>query len=291
MDIFIASIQLSFKSTEGISLECGISKEFDKRLIETDFCFNCTYRSISSIEINDNPPVFIGHSFEDSEIPYEWRIYCNDDELLIHIVFFEDEHFVETLATVNFINRTIEVDIVPRTKVMVKTDPLFHPLGSLLMVYLSNFCDGFLIHASGVKDENNGYLFTGVSGIGKSTISQLWKEQGALVINDDRLWIQQVDGEWKMFSTPMMNYIQKPLSSPLSKMFLLSQSPENTISQVSKTQGSLRLMSNCIQHLFDREMIASHLDTIFELTKIIPVYELGFKPTYEVVEVIKSIKS
>ena len=287
MDIFLASIQLSFKSADGIVLEYGISKEFSNRIAKTDCCFNCTYRSTQAINIDDKSPVFIGHSFDESEIPYEWKIYSNDDELLIHIVFFEDELFREALATVNLINKTIFVDIVPRIQSEVKIDPLFHPLGSLLMVYLANYCDGFLIHASGVSDGDNGYLFTGVSGIGKSTISRLWEEQGALLINDDRLWIQQIDGEWKMFSTPMMNYVQTPLCASLSKMFLLSQKPENIVSQVTKTKGALKLMSNCIQHLFDREMTASHLDTIFELTGAVPVYELGFKPTSEVVEEVR----
>ena len=290
VDIFLASIQLSFNSADGIVLEYGISKQFSNRLAETAFCFNCTYQTTSAININEKYPVFIGHSFDESEIPYEWKIYSNDDELLIHIVFFEDELFKEAMATVNLINKTIQIDIVPRSNSVVKTDPLFHPLGSLLMVYLANYCDGFLIHASGVKDGGNGYLFTGVSGIGKSTMGSLWKEEGALLINDDRLWIQQIDGEWKMFSTPMMNYVQTPFCSSLSKMFLLSQSPENIVSQVTKTKGALKLMSNCIQHLFDREMTASHLDTIFDLTNKVSVYELGFKPTPEVVEIIRNLK-
>jgi hypothetical protein len=147
-----------------------------------------------------------------------------------------------------------------------------------------------VIHASGIKDGSDGYLFTGVSGIGKSTMSGLWKQKGATVINDDRLWLHKSNGVWHIFNTPMQYYAQKPLMTPLNKAFLLRQSPKNKYAVVSGTQGSMRLMANCIQHLYNKDMIAAHLDRIVDLTANVPVYDLGFKPDTDVVELIRKME-
>jgi len=44
-----------------------------------------------------------------------------------------------------------------------------------------------MIHASGVNNAGHGYIFSGVSGKGKSTMAKLWDNSGARVIHDDRL--------------------------------------------------------------------------------------------------------
>ena len=288
MDIFLTTVKLSISSSETVSFDFNISDLFRKQIIDFNTHFNCFYQTVNKIELSHKIIAFEGHSFENAVIPYEWKIYNNDDDLFIHIVFFENLTISETLATINFVKKTIIVDIIPRSSTSIVIDPLFHPFGSLLMIYLSHFVSGFLIHAAGVKDNEAGYLFSGISGIGKSTMSKLWHEQGAIVINDDRLWIQKIDNEWKMFNTPMTYYIQEPKMANLSKIFLLSQSPENYITQISNTQGALQVITNCIQHLFDREMTTSHLDLIFEMANQTPIYKLGFKPTKEIVGMIKS---
>jgi len=289
MDIFLASIKLTFNSSGKINFDFNTSNLFRKQIVDSNIHFNCFYRSTYKIELPKKRVAFEGHSFEDTIIPYEWKIYKSDNELFIHIVFSEDLMIFETLATINFIDKVIIVDIHPRLSTTINIDPLFHPLGSLLMIYLSHFSSGFLIHAAGIKDNDKGYLFSGVSGIGKSTMSGLWQKQGSTIINDDRLWIQKIDNQWMMFNTPMSNYMQEPLMANLSKIFLLSQSPENFINQISNSQGALLVLANCIQHLFDKEMTTAHLDSIFDITNQTLVYELGFKPTSEIVSLIRKM--
>ena len=73
-------------------------------------------------------------------------------------------------------------------------------------------------------------LFTGVSGVGKSTMAKLWKNTGACVLNDDRLVIRYVDGIVKIYNNPMPYYSQKPQHGVLKKIFLIQHSLENNIS-------------------------------------------------------------
>jgi hypothetical protein len=187
MDIFLASVKLSFNSSEKIKFDFHTSKLFKKQIVDSNLQFICIYRRVSKIVLPNTIHDFSGHSIEETKIPYEWKIYKSDDELFIHIDFFKNDTICEVLPTINFFEKTISLDILPHTLSQITLDPLFHPLGSLLMIYLSHFSSGFLIHASGIKENNNGYIFSGVSGIGKTTMSELWLKQGATVINDDRI--------------------------------------------------------------------------------------------------------
>ena len=289
MDIFLATLKFSFKKAEKINFDYCSSKFFHKQIIDFDTHFHCFYNITDKIDLTTKIPDFTGRSFDDTQIPYEWKIFNTGKELLIHIVFFENEMIKEVLSVLNFSEKRILVELLPHSlSAPITIDPFFHPLGSLLMVYLSHYCGGFLIHASGIVDDGNCYIFSGISGEGKSTISRLWHEQGATVVNDDRLWIQKIENKWKMFNTPMAYYAQEPLMGTISKIFLISHSPENYV--IYGKNGALRVMSNCIQHLFDENITASHLNTIFDMSDQVPIYELGFKPTTEVVWLIRNMK-
>ena len=64
--------------------------------------------------------------------------------------------------------------------------------------------DGFVLHASVIEKNGKAYIFTGPSGIGKSTQADLWqKYNGARVLNGDRVLIRKSsDGKWKAYGFP-----------------------------------------------------------------------------------------
>ncbi len=290
MELFLASVKINISTTDSISFVPEISFYYQKPLIDPIFTFNCHYSCIKSINKSGWDVVFSGESFEKAIIPYKWQILKKLEETKILITFFDHPTLSEAAAILSLHTMTIDVQLVSKTADIITIDPLFHPLGSLLMVYLAYYSGGMLIHASGIKDINNGYLFTGVSGIGKSTMSRLWKEKGAIVINDDRLWLHKINEKWYMFNTPMMQYAQKPLMAPLIKAFLLKQSAQNESVLIKGTQGSLRLMANCIQHFYNKEMTTVHLERIIDMTSSVPVFDLGFKPDTVIVDMIRLLK-
>jgi hypothetical protein len=155
------------------------------------------------------------------------------------------------------------------------------------MVYLAHHVGGFMIHASGIFDKKSGYLFTAISGTGKTTMAKLWEKTGTTIINDDRLWVQKHNEKWYMFNTPMVWYAQKPMMAPIDKIFLLRQSPTNQLNQITGLNASMRVMSNCIQHFYDKKMTTDHIDRVLNLTSQVPVYDCGFKPDNEIVELIR----
>lgn len=65
--------------------------------------------------------------------------------------------------------------------------------------------DGMVFHSSAVAVDGQAYLFTAVSGTGKSTHTALWRKllgDRAVMINDDKPIIRYVDGEFFVYGTP-----------------------------------------------------------------------------------------
>lgn len=166
-------------------------------------------------------------------------------------------------------------------------NPFLYPMGALILYYLSSQNGGIMIHASGIEKNSIGRLFSGFSGVGKSTISNLWLQKSARVINDDRLIIRQLDGKYYMFNTPMY-YQDVPKKAPLNQIFFLKHAKENTSQKLLGSDALSQLMAFCIQHLYDKELTQKHLHNLSQLVQKIPIYRLGFLPDRSIVKYLET---
>jgi hypothetical protein len=165
--------------------------------------------------------------------------------------------------------------------------PLAYPLGPILLYYLVVENNSLMMHASCISDQGKGRIFSGFSGIGKSTMASIWAKEGYQVINDDRLIIRFRNGKARIYNTPMF-YSDEPKSVELHALYLLKQAKENTIKQLNYAEAVSRIMAFCIQHSYKKEFLENHLQTILSLYEQIPIYELGFKPDAEIIDFIRS---
>lgn len=65
--------------------------------------------------------------------------------------------------------------------------------------------DAFPVHASAIAYRNEAFLFSALSGVGKSTHSQKWKNafgNEVVIINDDRPYLKMIDGKVYAYSHP-----------------------------------------------------------------------------------------
>lgn len=290
MDFYFANIRFSIIPSANINFVSFTSKKFIKPLTPTTHAFEGEMTLMPKKLLENFQWVFTGKSFDEIKLPYEWRIHQSDDSVAIEVIFEEHLLLKRSVALVSQSQGILNIYLEPKTSAIspIAVDPMEHPLSSLLLNILAHFSGGFLVHASGVVDRDKGYLFTAVSGTGKSTMAGLWQESGATIINDDRLWLLPVNRKWYMFNTPMVWYAEEPRMAPLDKIYLLRQSPDNQIRQISGVNASMRFMSNCIQHFYNKEMTTSHLNRVLALTENTPIYDLGFKPDQEVVDLIRN---
>lgn len=291
MDVFLPGLRLNFSTLSAeIKLSPYGSSLFNFPLTESYETFEVSFSISESINITRFVCALSGESFPGAEVPYSWTILRRNQDIAIHVKFDDDPQLKEVFGVIDFSRNTISATLVPKDGIQTITvDPLFQPFGSVLMVVLAHHQDDVLVHASGVLENGSGRLFTAVSGTGKSTMAGIWKNEGATVINDDRLCLRKIGDRWYMFNTPMPYYAQKPLMAPLNQIFLLRQSPENEIEKLSGINAAMRFMANGIQHFYDKEMTGRHLDRILDIASQVPIYDCGFRPTREVVEEIRGI--
>jgi hypothetical protein len=166
-----------------------------------------------------------------------------------------------------------------------ETDPLEYPLDGLILYYLTVISGDIMIHASGVNNSGRGYLFSGVSGKGKSTMAKLWDNSGAKVIHDDRLIVRNTGCGYRMFSTPVYNN-DEPRESPLSRIFVIEHGTENKIVPVNGANAVSLVMANCIQHNWDSGIIERLLGSVSVMCESIPAVRLFFKPDRNIINYI-----
>lgn len=103
-----------------------------------------------------------------------------------------------------------------------------------------------VLHASFVIVNGEALLFTGRSGIGKTTQAKLWqKYRGAELVNGDRAALKFHDGRLYAYGVPFCGSSDTALnqSAPVKAIVSLSQADENTLRPMTAAQAFGVLMS------------------------------------------------
>ncbi len=101
---------------------------------------------------------------------------------------------------------------------------------------------GFLVHAASAIRGGRAFLFAGVSGAGKTTISRL-APSDATLLTDEISYLRRDGDEYVACGTPFAGELARVgenQSAPLSALFLLQKGPENRIEPVA-TPDAIRL--------------------------------------------------
>jgi hypothetical protein len=209
-----------------------------------------------------------------------WSIYKHRSNLYIKTIFPLSDPEKVSILRFSLTSRKWDLYINGAGN---EIDPMEYPLDGLILYYLTVIYGDIMIHASGINHSGHGYLFSGVSGNGKSTIARLWDKAGAEVIHDDRLIVRNISGAFRMFNTPVYND-DSPSSSPLSRIYLIEHGTENTIIPVRGAAAVSLIMANCIQHIWNQSIIAGLMGSISILCSNIPVVKLSFRPNRSIID-------
>jgi len=105
---------------------------------------------------------------------------------------------------------------------------------------------GFLIHAAGIVAKDKGFLFPGVSGTGKSTISRLSKQKK--VLTDELCAVVQKNGRYFLCGTPFWGELKGlgvNLRKPLEKILFPVKAKRIATSPISDWAACLEILK-CI---------------------------------------------
>jgi hypothetical protein len=216
-----------------------------------------------------------------------WNVSKEGDVFIFNVFESESLGTLQQVCTTDSQFREWNVYMISCNTPESGIEPLKYPLGPLLMYYLTVHHEAIMIHASGISDNGIGRIFTGVSGKGKSTMARIWFEEGADVLNDDRLIIRKEKEGYTIHNTPMF-YADRPRSSEFKSAYIIRHEPENVLEKLSGATAVSALAANCIQHGYDRKMVEHHLSFLSDMVNEVPVYSVGFVPNSSIVSSVRA---
>ena len=146
--------------------------------------------------------------------------------------------------------------------------------------------NGMMLHSSAVEVDGKAYLFSGPSGMGKSTHTRLWQSvfgEKACVFNDDKPALRRIDGKWYAYGTPWCGKdgINQNKKVPLAGICFLKRGEENKIRRLGAKEAFPLLMSQTIHKFKKTENLDLLLNNVNYLLKEIPIFELENRPVEE----------
>lgn len=152
-----------------------------------------------------------------------------------------------------------------------------------IMVRRNRLC----FHAACVHTEFGGILFSGESGIGKSTQAELWcKYRNATQINGDRP-ILSLDDEkkWLAWGSPYAgsSLCHVNQNSPIRAIFMLKQSHTCEIRRLPMPEAFKAVWQGITIHSWNKTFVEQASELVMNLISYIPVYEFSCTPDEQAV--------
>jgi len=132
-----------------------------------------------------------------------------------------------------------------------------------------------LLHGSAIAVDGLCYIFTAVSGTGKSTHARLWRErfgERSVMVNDDKPLLRFTQEGVTVYGTPWdgKHRLSRNIAVPLKSVALLSRAAENRVEPVDP----LTALPVLLQQSFRSEAVERILPLVERLADSVPIYRL-----------------
>lgn len=133
-----------------------------------------------------------------------------------------------------------------------------------------------VLHSSYVlRAEGDAILFSGASGIGKSTQAELWREYAAArVINGDRSLVDVDRGMAHGIFYSGTSGICENHSAPIRAIVLPEQRAENRVFVPAHREAFMRLLNQCSYYPWDADSASEMTELVARLVGRVPIYRL-----------------
>lgn len=173
------------------------------------------------------------------------------------------------------------------------TDVIYDFLQILFLVYFAKTNRGIFLHACAIKLNNEGFVFVGKSGTGKTTLAKLWnKYTSTEILNDDRIIVRKFGKEFYIYGCPwhgaFSDYLKGKMSpAKLKRIFFIHHSAKNTLKKLDFSDA-FKLMYPAIFPVFwDRRSLKNTLFFLKNLLRKVECFSLGFRKTKEIIYFFK----
>ncbi len=147
-----------------------------------------------------------------------------------------------------------------------------------------------ILHASFIRWNGKGIIFSAPSGMGKSTQADLWKEYaGAEILNGDRVALRKSQGIWKAYGLPYAGTsgIYRNESAPLAAVVALRQAKTNNVCRIDGAKAFRNLYPETMIHRWDRGFENRATELLLDVLRNVSVFLLECRPDRGAVDTLK----
>lgn len=140
--------------------------------------------------------------------------------------------------------------------------------------------DGLILHASGVIKDDMGYVFSGVSESGKSTIHRLSNDYK--VLSDELIALKRTNSYTTIYDTPFWNSTPMHGSAvnyaPVKALFLIRKDKNTFIKDINPMKFAVEMLPNIFYDPEHLDLNQHTLDACGKIIDVTPCYEFHFLP-------------
>jgi hypothetical protein len=143
---------------------------------------------------------------------------------------------------------------------------------------------GFLLHAASVIRNRRAYLFSGVSGAGKTTISRLAPPEVTL-LTDEISYVRFEAGAYHACGTPFAGELARVgenCAAPVAALLFLNKGAENQVESIEPATAVRSLLRNILFFAEDEELVKLVFRSACTFVEHVPVKRLTFFPDQRV---------
>lgn len=155
-----------------------------------------------------------------------------------------------------------------------------------ILLYRSKLC----LHATCVDTPLGGILFSGVSGIGKSTQAELWcKHRGARQINGDRPILSKEGKSWQAWGSPYAGSSKCHVndSCAVSAIVLLDQAETCSLRRLGTAEAFRGVWAGLTVRSWDSAFVETASLLTVDLVTSVPVYAFSCTPDEQAVSFLE----
>lgn len=148
---------------------------------------------------------------------------------------------------------------------------------------------GFLVHAASAVRNGRAFLFSGVSGAGKTTMARI-APRDVNLLTDEISYVRFYNGGYRAYGTPFAGELARAgenLSAPVDTLYFLVQGRENRIEPITPNAAARALLRNILFFAHDRELVRQVFDAALHFVSTVSVANLIFTPDERAWELIR----
>ena len=242
---------------------------------EVSFCERASLKKMSTSPVFQNTGYAV---YEDGHGGYLWRFHS--------LPRMKDDY---AMTWLDLENRNILVEYIPGSEWCFgsQKQDFSYICWERLMIHDKRLN----LHAACVDTAFGGILFSGPSGIGKSTQAELWcKYADATLLNGDRPILAEKESGWMAYGSPYAgsSNCYKNESTKIRAIVMLKQAKQCAIRKLTIPEAFRSIYRGVTIHSWDKKFVLAVSELVQNLVMEIPIYELSCTPDEHAVELLRN---